>query len=98
MVLVQANKLENVYQFFKQFNPRACEESVWSANENDDVISFCVEVPDGAKIKNQLGAIDLLEAVKITQQNWVEYGTNPELSIDKNLRHNVSNTINVKAD
>jgi ribonucleoside-diphosphate reductase alpha chain len=95
---IQANKLENVYQFFKQFNPRACEESVWSANENDDVISFCVEVPDGAKIKNQLGAIDLLEAVKITQQNWVEYGTNPELSIDKNLRHNVSNTINVKAD
>ena len=95
---VQANKNENVYQFFKSNNPLACEESVWSANNTDDVISFCVEVPAGAKTKNQMSAIDLLEAVKTTQQNWVEYGTNADLSIDPNLRHNVSNTINVKPE
>lgn len=95
---IQANKLEDVYQFFMDHNPFACEESVWSTNENDDVISFCIEVPAGAKTKNQMGAIDLLEAVKTTQQNWVEYGTNAKLSIDENLRHNVSNTINVKPE
>jgi len=40
----------------------------------------------------------LLELVKLTQQNWVEYGTNAERSIHPSLRHNVSNTINVKQD
>ena len=56
---VQANKMEPIYQYFRTINPRACEESVWSNNDSDDVVSFCVEVPDGAKIKNQVGAIDL---------------------------------------
>lgn len=93
---VQANKLEAIYQHFKKVNPRACEESVWSANRTDDVISFCVEVPDGSKTKNQVTAIELLKTVKSTQQNWVIPGTNPELCTAKWLVHNVSNTINVK--
>lgn len=95
---VQSNKMDNVYQFFKQINPRACEESVWSQNSTDDVISFCIEVPDGAKTKNQLSAIDLLKFVKLTQNNWVKYGTNTELCSAKWLTHNVSNTINVKPE
>lgn len=93
---VQANKLEAIYQHFQKVNPRACEESVWSANRTDDVISFCVEVPDGSKTKNQVTAIELLKTVKSTQQNWVIPGTNPELCTAKWLVHNVSNTINVK--
>ena len=36
-----------------------------------------------------------LEYVKLAQQYWVEYGTNVALCVDKNLRHNVSNTITV---
>lgn len=95
---VQANKMEPIYQYFKTINPRACEESVWSNNDSDDVVAFCVEVPDGSKIKNQLGAIDLLEYVKSTQQNWVMNGTNPEQCTQKWLTHNVSNTINVKPE
>jgi len=95
---VQANKMEPIYQYFKTINPRACEESVWSNNDSDDVVAFCVEVPDGSKIKNQLGAIDLLEYVKSTQQNWVMSGTNPEQCTKKWLTHNVSNTINVKPE
>jgi len=95
---VQANKMEPIYQYFKTINPRACEESVWSNNDSDDVVAFCVEVPDGSKIKNQLGAIDLLEYVKSTQQSWVMSGTNPEQCTQKWLTHNVSNTINVKPE
>jgi len=95
---VQANKMEPIYQYFKTINPRACEESVWSNNDSDDVVAFCVEVPDGSKIKNQLGAIDLLEYVKSTQENWVINGTNPEQCTQKWLTHNVSNTINVKPE
>jgi ribonucleoside-diphosphate reductase alpha chain len=95
---VQANKLEAIYQHFKEVNPRACENSVWSANDTDDVISFCIEVPDGSKIKNQVSAIDLLKTVKSTQQNWVLPGTNHELCTAPWLTHNVSNTINVKPE
>jgi ribonucleoside-diphosphate reductase alpha chain len=90
--------MEPIYQHFKTINPRACAESVWSNNDSDDVVAFCVEVPDGSKIKNQLGAIDLLEYVKSTQQSWVMNGTNPENCTQKWLTHNVSNTINVKPD
>lgn len=95
---VQANKLEFPVQHFMKTNPSAVEDSVWSANNTDYVITFLCEVPSGAKTKNQLSAIELLEHVKLTQNNWVEYGTRPELSILPCLRHNVSNTITVRPD
>jgi len=93
---VQANKLEPIYNYFQEINPRACEESVWSNNDSDDVISFCIEVPAGSKTKNKVGAIDLLNHVKSTQQSWVIPGTNKALCTKPWLSHNVSNTINVK--
>lgn len=93
---VQANKSEEVYKYFKSINPIACEESVWSVNKTDDVISFCIEVADGSKIKNQISGLKLLEYVKLTQQNWVNYGKNPELCTQPWIEHNVSNTVNVK--
>lgn len=95
---VQANKLDEVFKYFEQHNPRACEESVWSANDSDSVISFCVEVPDGAKLKNQMSALDLLKTVKTTQKNWVTSGRDDDLCVQPWLNHNVSNTINVKPD
>ena len=95
---VQANKMENIYQHFKKENPRACEESVWSANDSDDVVSFCIEVPDGSKLKNQVGAIGLLGFVRSTQQNWVMIGKTDSLCVQPYLQHNVSNTINVKPE
>ena len=95
---VQANKLDEVYKYFNRMNPGACTESVWSANDSDDVISFCIEVPDGAKIKNQMSAIDLLKTVQLTQKNWVTHGKDEELCVKPWLNHNVSNTINVKPE
>lgn len=95
---VQSNKNEAPYKFFESVNPFACEDSVWSANGTDGVIAFTVEVPDGAKLKNQLPATALLEAVVSTQKNWVLEGTNRELCVKPWLNHNVSNTIMVKED
>ena len=95
---VQANKMEVIYQHFQKINPRACEESVWSANDSDDVISFCIEVRDGSKLKNKTGAISLLKHVKSTQQNWVMIGKTDSLCTKPWLNHNVSNTINVKPE
>lgn len=94
----QANRMEPVFQHFKKFNPHAAERSVWSANETDEVITFCIEVPSGAKTKNDLSAIELLEMVRTTQQNWVAAGKRKECCAKEWLNHNVSNTINVRPD
>jgi len=95
---VQANKLETPLLYFEKHNPLAVEESVWSNNHTDMVITFLCEVPDGAKTKNQVDALSLLENVKLTQQNWVEYGTRYERIEGAKIRHNVSNTCSVKPD
>ncbi len=95
---VQANKSEFCLQETLRKNPLAVEESVWSANKTDMVISFLCEVPVGAIVKNQLSAVELLEKVKTTQCNWVEAGTRPERCTLPVMRHNVSNTITVKPD
>lgn len=94
----QGNYLEPPLRHFKASNPIAVEKSVWSANETDEVAAFCVEVPKGAKTKNDIDAISLLEYVKSTQQNWVMAGTVKERCVAPFLVHNVSNTISVRED
>jgi ribonucleoside-triphosphate reductase len=93
---VQANINEAPLQFFTLHNPRAVEKSVWNPNGTDNVITFCVEVPEDARIKNELSAVQLLEFVELTQQNWVMAGRRPERCTAPWLRHNVSNTITVR--
>lgn len=95
---VQANVLEAPYQHFKQYNPQACHKSAWSANNTDEIIKFPIEVPDGAKLKNQLPAVEMLSVVKETQKNWVNSGKNGSLCTQDYLSHNVSNTVTVKPD
>jgi ribonucleoside-diphosphate reductase alpha chain len=95
---VQANILEAPYQHFRNYNPQACEKSSWSANNTDEVIKFPIEVPDGAKTKNQLPAVDMLAVVKDAQKNWVNAGKNKNLCTQEYLSHNVSNTVTVKPD
>lgn len=95
---VQANILEAPYQHFKKVNPQACEKSSWSANNTDEVVKFPIEVPDGAKLRNQLPAIEMLSVVKETQKNWVHSGKNRSLCTQEYLSHNVSNTVTVKSD
>jgi len=95
---VQANKNEFCLQETEKRNPAAVEDSVWSTNKTDKVISFICEVPVGSIVKNQLKAVELLEKVRITQKNWVEYGTVIDRCVNPMSRHNVSNTITVKPD
>ena len=95
---VQANKQEFPLQHFKANNPIAVEESVWSANNTDEVISFLCEVPSGSITKNQVDAVKLLESVKKAQKHWVLAGNVPERSLHPKVTHNVSNTITVHDD
>lgn len=94
----QANHLETPLEYFKKHNACAVETSVWNENGTDKLVSFCIEVPKGAKTKNDIDAISLLKHVRLTQENWVEAGTRPERCVMPWLRHNVSNTISVKND
>jgi ribonucleoside-diphosphate reductase alpha chain len=91
---IQVNKEDNVYKFFKMFNPHACEESVWSANKVDDVISFPIQISEKAMIKSDLSAIEHLKLIKLTQENWVNSGTTEANT--KPLNHSVSCTVMVK--
>ena len=94
--IVQANTGEAPYQFFKSKNPQACETSVWSTNKTDDCIRFCVESQDGTKLKKDINAIDMLETVVSTYNNWVVSGKNSDICVKKEINHNVSNTIHVE--
>jgi len=93
---IQCNKLDNVYNFFKMYNPDLCEESVWSANKTDDILTFPVEIPEGAMVKEDLTAIKHLGIIKNAQENWVNYGTSKHNK--KNIKHSVSCTVLVDED
>lgn len=92
----QMNKESEVAQLIKQECPYMVEDSVWSANSTDYVVSFPIVSPEGSIYRNELYGVNLLEKVKLVQSTWIEYGTDVSLCRDKRLRHNVSNTITVK--
>ena len=93
---IQLNKDTEVAQLIAQTNPYMVEESVWSANGTDYCVGFPIISPEGSLYREDLYATDLLEKVKLVQQNWVEAGTNEELCADPTVRHNVSNTVTVQ--
>lgn len=90
---VTADELEHVFQAFKAVNPHMCvrkPDGKW-------VIEFPVEAPQGAILKEDLTALQFLEMVKSTQQNWVLPGTG-DATVSPGLNHNVSNTATVSPD
>jgi ribonucleoside-diphosphate reductase alpha chain len=91
---IQCNKIDNVYQYFRLFNDKHCEESVWSANKTDDVVTFPIEITNGALTKKDLDAFKHLEYIKTTQQNWVLPGTTKHNK--KKTTHSVSCTVLIK--
>lgn len=92
---VQMNEMDEVLSAIIKVNPEMVEDSVWSANGTDSVVSFPVEVKEGSLTRKDLLGVKQLEYVKRAQQFWVEAGTDLDLCVDKRLRHNISNTISV---
>jgi len=92
---VQMNLSDPVAQLLVRENPKMVEKSVWDSNGTDVVVSFPVVSKETSIYKRDLMGVKQLEFVKKAQQHWVENGTNVELCVDKNLRHNISNTISV---
>ena len=92
---VQMNKDTEVAQLIRKENPYMVEDSVWSSNRTDYVISFPVITDPSSLYRDSLYGTNLLEKVKFAQEYWVENGTNVELCTDPRVRHNISNTISV---
>ena len=92
---VQMNKEAEVAELIRLANPYMVEDSVWSTNNTDYVISFPVIAPKGSLFKSELYGVKLLEKVRLVQRSWVEYGTDESLCVDPTVRHNVSNTVQV---
>ncbi len=92
----QANEDELLVDFFRAQNPLAVEASVWNPNGTDVVLTFCIEAGPDARTKQQVDALKLLDAVRLTKENWIDAGKRPERCAAPWLSHNVSNTISVK--
>ena len=93
---VQANRKEPIYQHFHAANPHMTEASVYNPDA-DDVITFPVEAPAEAILRDDINALEFLEFVKLVQKHWVQAGTADE-SRSPGLHHNVSNTCTVRPD
>lgn len=94
--MMQINKQTEVAKYLAEHHSHLIEESYWSQNKSDYVVYIPVTTRPGSLYKADLKAIDFLDIVKSVQQNWVEYGTDVELCIKPFLRHNVSNTVDIK--
>ena len=92
---VQANRRDPVFQHFHAVNPHQTEASVYRPN-TDDVITFAVEAPAHAILREDINAVDFLHFVQLAQQHWVLNGE-AESTRSPGLHHNVSNTCTVKA-
>jgi ribonucleoside-diphosphate reductase alpha chain len=95
---VQTTKNSKALQFYKSVNLPAVKTSVWSTSKTDDVVTFLCQSPPNAIVKSEVKAIELLEKVKLVQENWVLPGSDEKRSLQPYLKHNVSNTINVAPD
>lgn len=93
---VQANRRDAVYRHFAAANPHLTETSVYRP-ENDDVITFAVEAPEHAILRDEIGALEFLRLVQRVQSHWVLAGE-AESTRSPGLHHNVSHTCTVKPD
>ena len=85
---VTANDLEPVFQHFRETNPHMCVKKP----NGDWVIEFPVAAPEGAILLEDMGAVEFLEKVRSTQENWVRPGTS-DPTRSPGAHHNVSNTV-----
>ena len=95
---VQAADTEQALQAWEETNPECVEPSAW-APDREKVLAFPVTLPKNALLRENLSAVEFLQLVLLTKNNWIEYGTNfdhPQTQYNPKLRMNVSNTCTVK--
>ena len=88
-----ANRNELPYQHFRKYNPHM----VSRLDDRNDIITFPIEAPADAKLKEDFSAVDFFEAILEVKRHWVDPGTAYD-TVCPGLTHNVSNTIPVDDD
>jgi ribonucleoside-triphosphate reductase (thioredoxin) len=96
--ITQMNKISPIAKAMVEKNPYMVEESVWSKDGADYVIMWPMIAPKQSYFKEELHGVEFLKTVKMIQENWVNAGTDLDLCVNKNVRHNVSNTTLVMPD
>ena len=91
---VQASRRDPIYRHFRAVNPHLTEASVYRP-DTDDVITFPVEAPPQAILRDEIGAVEFLHLVQRVQRHWVLAGEAASTR-SPGLHHNVSHTCTVK--
>lgn len=97
---IQAADTEQALHEWEKINPECVEVSAWNP-DREKVLAFPVTLPENALVRENVTAIEFLQYVLLTKNNWIEEGTNfahPESVKYPKLRMNVSNTCTVKED
>lgn len=81
---------------FEARHPHAVQSSILATVPGEVVLTFCVEAPPSAQVRGDMAALDFLELVRQTQQNWVLPGTRQKSADRPPPTHNVSNTVTVE--
>jgi len=92
---VQIQKSDHVGAMIASVNPKMVQESLWSGLKTDNCVTFCIEQRPGSLTKTDIPDVKLLEKIRITQENWIRYGRDPELCAQPYIHNNVSNTVTV---
>lgn len=88
---VVAKDNDPVFLHFRSYNPHMCLRKP----NGDWVVEFPIEASQKALLKEDFTAIQFLEKIRSTQQNWVVPGTVRQ-TLTPGLTHNVSSTTQVQ--
>lgn len=94
---IQAADTEQASIEYGKINPNSIHDSVYNPGL-EKILSFPVTIPDTATTREDFTTEEMMNLVKLTQENWIEYGTNTNHESyreNPDLRMNVSNTITV---
>lgn len=95
---IQASHNEQAVNEILKVNPQMVTKSPYNP-EKEYVIAFPVELDEHSLTRQDLTTSQFLEYIRLTQNNWIEEGTNfehPSTKENPELRMNVSNTVTVK--
>ena len=89
---VEANIEEPNLKAYEEANPKAVQLNIFKPN-TDRKIFFPIEEDENTVLRETLHGVNLLEAVKLVQQNWVKAGAR---DFNQPVHNNVSNTVDVR--
>lgn len=95
---IQASHNEQAVNEILKVNPQMITKSPYNPGK-EYIVAFPVELDEHSLTRQDLTTNQFLEYIRLTQNNWIEEGTNfehPSTKENPELRMNVSNTVTVK--